>query len=112
MNLERVFVIVLDGVGVGEAPDAEDYGDVGSNSLGNTARVLGGLHLPNMGEIGLGNLTEIPGVPPQADTRGAYGKMQERSAGKDSINGHWELMGVVLPKALPTYPNGFPQDLI
>ena len=112
MKLNRVFVIVLDGVGVGEAPDAVEYGDAGSNSLGNTARVVGGLDLPNMGEIGLGNLTDILGVPPRKTTRGAYGKMQEASAGKDSINGHWELMGVVLDKPLPTYPNGFPPEVI
>ena len=112
MEIKRIFVIVLDGVGVGEAPDAADYGDEGSNSLGNTARAVGGLNLPHMGEIGLGNLTDILGVPPRQQTRGAYGKMQEASAGKDSINGHWELMGVVLSKPLPTYPQGFPPELI
>jgi phosphopentomutase len=112
MDIQRIFVIVLDGVGAGEAPDAADYGDVGSNSLGNTARVMGGLNFPNMGEIGLGNLTGILGVPPRQQTNGAYGKMQEKSAGKDSINGHWELMGVVLSKPLPTYPDGFPPEVI
>jgi phosphopentomutase len=112
MEIKRFFVIVLDGVGAGEAPDAAEYGDTGSNSLGNTARVMGGLNLPNMGAIGLGNLTAIEGVPPRQETLGAYGKMQERSAGKDSINGHWELMGVVLRKSLPTYPDGFPPEVI
>jgi phosphopentomutase len=112
MEIKRFFVIVLDGVGAGEAPDAAEYGDTGSNSLGNTARVMGGLNLPNMGAIGLGNLTAIEGVPPRQETLGAYGKMQERSAGKDSINGHWELMGVVLRKPLPTYPDGFPPEVI
>ncbi|MCE5207201.1 MAG: phosphopentomutase [Chloroflexi bacterium] len=112
MDIQRFFVIVLDGVGAGEAPDAAEYGDVGSNSLGNTARAMGGLKLPNMGEIGLGNLTDIMGVPPRTKTRGAYGRMQERSAGKDSINGHWELMGVVLQEPLPTYPDGFPPEVI
>lgn len=112
MDIRRFFVIVLDGVGAGEAPDAAEYGDAGSNSLGNTARVVGGLNLPNMEAIGLGNLTDIQGVPPRQETQGAYGKMQEASAGKDSINGHWELMGVVLPKPLPTYPDGFPQEVI
>jgi len=112
MDIQRFFVIVLDGVGAGEAPDAAEYGDVGSNSLGNTARAMGGLKLPNMGEIGLGNLTDIMGVPPRTKTCGAYGRMQEKSAGKDSINGHWELMGVVLDHPLPTYPDGFPPEVI
>lgn len=112
MTIKRFFVIVLDGVGAGEAPDAAEYGDSGSNSLGNTARVMGGLNMPNLGEIGLGNLTNILGVPPRKETRGAYGRMQEASAGKDSINGHWELMGVVLQEPLPTYPDGFPPEVI
>ena len=79
MDLQRIFVIVLDGVGAGEAPDAAEYGDQGSDSLGNTSRAVGGLHLPNMVEIGLGNLTAIQGVPPRSKTRGAYGRMQEAS---------------------------------
>ena len=112
MDIKRVFVIVLDGVGAGEAPDAADYGDEGSDSLGNTARAMGGLKLPNMGELGIGNLTDIQGVQPRTQTQGAYGRMQEASAGKDSINGHWELMGVVLQEPLPTYPNGFPPEVI
>lgn len=112
MDIKRVFVIVLDGVGAGEAPDAAEYGDEGSNSLGNTARAMGGLRLPNMGELGIGNLTDIQGVQPRTQTQGAYGRMQEASAGKDSINGHWELMGVVLQEPLPTYPNGFPPEVI
>ena len=111
-GIDRVTVILLDGVGVGALPDAADYGDEGSNSLGNTSRVLGGLTLPNMGRLGLGNLTEIEGVPPRPDTLGAYGRMAEASAGKDSTIGHWELMGVVSPRPLPTYPHGFPQELI
>jgi len=110
--VDRVIVIVLDGVGAGECPDSADYGDAGSNSLGNTARVLGGLDLPNMGALGLGNITPIEGVPPRADTLGAYGKMQEVSKGKGSIVGHWEIMGVRTEKPMPTYPDGFPDDLI
>jgi len=109
---DRVTVIVLDGVGVGALPDAADYGDEGSNSVGNTARVVGGLTLPNMGRLGLGNLTEVEGVPPRQDTLGSYGRLAEASAGKDTTFGHWELMGVVSPRPLPTYPNGFPQELI
>lgn len=112
MNLKRVIVIVLDGVGAGEAPDAAAYGDVGSNSLSNTARVIGGLHLPNMERIGLGHITPILGVEALTPTSGAYGKMQPVSAGKDSVTGHWELMGIKLTKPFPTYPNGFPPDVI
>lgn len=108
----RILVIVLDGVGAGECPDSAEYGDAGSNSLGNTARVLGGLDLPNMGAIGLGNITDIPGVPPRTDTTGAYGKMQETSKGKGSIVGHWELMGIHTEKPMPTYPDGFPDEIL
>jgi phosphopentomutase len=109
---KRITVIVLDGVGIGEAPDAADYGDVGSNSIANTARVLGGMDLPNMGAIGLGNVTPIEGVPPTDHPQGGYGKMQPYSAGKDTISGHWEMMGIYLPDPFPTYPNGFPQEIM
>lgn len=110
--INRVIVIVLDGVGAGEAPDAAAYGDTGSNSLGNTARAIGGLHIPNMEQIGLGHLTPILGVEPVEPAQGAYGKMRPISAGKDSITGHWELMGIYLPEPFPTYPNGFPSDVL
>jgi phosphopentomutase len=109
---KRITVIVLDGVGIGEAPDAADYGDVGSNSIANTARVLGGIDLPNMGAIGLGNITSIEGVPPTDHPEGGYGKMMPMSAGKDTISGHWEMMGIYLPDAFPTYPNGFPAEIM
>lgn len=112
MDIERVIVIVLDGVGVGELPDAADYGDVGSNSVGNTARVLGGLDLPNLQQLGLGNIIEILGVPPAQPAQGAYGKMAEISAGKDSVTGHWELMGIWSQRPMPTYPHGFPAELL
>ncbi len=112
MKIERIAVIVIDGVGVGELPDANKYGDSGSNTLSNIARVLGGLELPNMGGIGLGNITPIEGVPPCEMTRGAYGKCQEISKGKDSVTGHWELMGVEVKKPFPTYPNGFPKEVL
>jgi phosphopentomutase len=111
-NVDRATVVVLDGVGVGALPDAADFGDEGSNSVGNTARVVGGLTLPNLGRLGLGNVTDIVGVPSMTDTCGAYGRMAEVSAGKDSTVGHWELMGVVSPRPLPTYPQGFPRELI
>jgi len=107
-----MIVIVLDGVGAGEAPDADLYGDVGSNSLANTARAVGGLRLPNMEKIGLGYITPILGVPPAAHPSGAYGKLTPRSVGKDTISGHWEMMGVILTKPLPTYPAGFPPEVI
>lgn len=112
MKIDRIAVIVLDGVGAGALPDADQYGDVGSNSLSNTARVLGGIDLPNMGEIGLGNITPMQGVPPRLETRGAYGKCAELSRGKDSVTGHWELMGIEVKQAFPTYPDGFPKEVL
>jgi phosphopentomutase len=111
MSIKRVIVIVLDGVGIGEAPDAQLYGDEGSNSIVNTAKAVGGLQVPNMGELGLGNITTVEGVP-STTAKGAFGKMQPMSAGKDSVSGHWELMGIRLSKAFPTYPDGFPSDVI
>ncbi len=108
----RITVIILDGVGIGAAPDAADYGDEGSNSIANTARVLGGIDLPNMGRIGLGNITEIEGVPPTDQPQGGFGRMQPMSAGKDTISGHWEMMGIHLPEPSPTYPHGFPPEIM
>ncbi len=110
--IRRVIVIVLDGVGIGAAPDAAQYGDEGSHSLANTANAVGGLQLPNLQELGLGCITPIMGVPPPPMPRGCYGKMQPKSAGKDTITGHWELMGIYLPEAFPTYPLGFPPDVV
>jgi phosphopentomutase len=110
--IRRMIVIVLDGVGAGEAPDAADYGDVGSNSLGNTARVLGGIDLPHMGALGLGYITPILGVPPAEHPQGAFGRLTPRSPGKDTISGHWELMGIRLDTPFPTYPDGFPPEVI
>ncbi len=112
MNIKRVILIVLDGVGVGELPDAADFNDAGNNSLGNVAKAVGGLNLPNLQKMGLGNLTDIQGVPPCDNTTGAYGKMAEKSKGKDTTIGHWELMGVVSDKPLPVFPNNFPPQLI
>jgi phosphopentomutase len=109
---QRIVVIVLDGVGAGEAPDAADYGDVGSNSLGNTARAVGGLNLPNLARLGFGGITPIEGVPASLHRCGAFGKCIPRSAGKDTVTGHWELMGIRLSLPFPTYPNGFPADVI
>jgi phosphopentomutase len=109
---KRFILIVLDSVGIGELPDADQYGDVGSNTLVNTARTVGGLRVPHLAALGLGNITAIPGVAPSAAPEGNYGKMAERSAGKDSTSGHWELMGLVTEKPFPTYPQGFPADVI
>lgn len=109
---QRFIVLVLDGVGAGAAPDAADYGDEGSNSLSNTALAVGGLDLPNLGRLGLGHITPILGVEAVAQPQGAYGKMTPRSAGKDTIAGHWELMGIHLDTALPLFPNGFPPEIL
>ena len=111
-DIRRVILIVLDSVGCGDAPDAADYGDEGSNTLANTAQAVGGLKLPHLGQLGLGNTTSIEGVPPVDAPSGAYGRLTETSAGKDTTSGHWELAGVPVLKAFPTYPNGFPADLI
>lgn len=109
---KRIAVIVLDGVGIGAAPDAADYGDEGSNSIGNVAKVLGGICLPNMQKIGLGNVANIQGLPPTATPEGGYGKMQPMSAGKDTMQGHWEMMGIYLPEPSPTYSSGFPDEIM
>jgi len=110
--LKRAIVIVLDSAGIGELPDAEKYGDLGSNTIVNIAKNYDELRLPNMKKLGLGNITDIPNVESQVDCSGAYGKMAERSAGKDTTTGHWELMGVTLKKAFPTYPYAFSEEII
>jgi phosphopentomutase len=103
---------VLDSVGCGDAPDAAQYGDEGSNTLANMARAVGGLKVPNLARLGLGNITPIQGVPPADAPLGAYGRLTEVSAGKDTTTGHWELAGVPVFRPFPTYPDGFPADLI
>jgi phosphopentomutase len=112
VQIKRVIVIVLDGVGAGEAHDTASYGDSGSNSLGNTARAIGGLKLPNLEALGFGYITPMQGVEAVAQPGGAFGRMQPVSAGKDSVTGHWELMGVYLERPFPTYPDGFPPDVL
>ncbi|HZO88078.1 MAG TPA: phosphopentomutase, partial [Chthonomonadaceae bacterium] len=112
MQIKRVFIVVLDGVGAGELPDAANYGDAGSNTLAHTAQAVGGLKLPQMSHLGLGNILPIEGVPPAAAPLGCYGKMREASPGKDTITGHWEIAGVILPRPFPTYPHGFPPEVI
>ena len=108
----RAVILVLDGVGVGEAPDAAAYGDAGSNTLGNVSRAGDGLTLPNLQALGLGNIAPLAGVAPTDVPQGAWGMMQPASAGKDSIAGHWEIAGLHLDRPFPTYPNGFPSEVL
>src|SRR5918998_5243000 len=108
----RAVVVVLDGVGAGNAPDAADFGDEGANTLVNTARAVGGLEVPNLQALGLGNVVEIEGVPSDPSPRAAHGLMVERSAAKATLVGHWEMMGIVSEDPLPTYPDGFPDEII
>jgi phosphopentomutase len=110
--MPRACVIVLDAVGAGALPDAADYGDEGSDTLGNVARAVGGLDLPSLEALGLGNVEPLEGCPPQPGAPAVAGRLIPRSKGKDTTTGHWELMGVVTPQALPTYPHGFPFEVI
>ncbi|MBN2618569.1 MAG: phosphopentomutase [Spirochaetales bacterium] len=111
-NIDRVTLIVLDSAGVGFLPDAELFGDAGSNTFGHIAESTGGLKLPNMASLGLGNLTSIKGVEPLKETTGSYGKAVEKSRGKDTTVGHWEIAGLVKETPFPSYPNGFPQIVL
>ncbi len=108
----RVFLIVLDGVGIGELPDAGDYGDRGSHTLLHVAEAAGGLEVPVLERLGLGSLEKLPGVRRLSDPEGARAILAQRSAGKDSTTGHWELMGLTLAQPFPTYPKGFPEALL
>jgi len=108
----RAAIIVLDGVGIGEAPDAAAYGDVGSNTLGNIARAVDGLDLPSLRHSGLGNIAPLAGMAPVQKPTAAWGMMVPRSAGKDSTTGHWEIAGVHIERPFPTYPNGFPSEIV
>jgi phosphopentomutase len=108
----RACVIVLDAVGAGELPDAAQYGDEGSDTLGNIAKAVGGLDLPSMEALGLGNIEPLEGCPPQPGAPAVAGRLVERSKGKDTTTGHWELMGIVTAQPFPTYPHGFPHDVI
>ena len=110
--MPRACVIVLDAVGAGELPDAAEYGDEGSNTLGNVAKAVGGLDLPNLEHLGFGNVEDLLGCPPMEGAPALAGRLFERSKGKDTTTGHWELMGIVTPVAMPTYPHGFPFEVI
>jgi phosphopentomutase len=108
----KVVLVVCDSLGVGEAPDAGDYGDEGADTAGHAAAAVGGLELPTLEAWGFGRLTRIAGVEPVDPAGAVVGRMAERSAGKDTTTGHWEMMGVVLDQPFPTYPGGFPPEVI
>ena len=110
--MKRAVILILDGVGIGEAPDAAAYGDAGSDTLGNVARACGGLALPRLERLGLGNIRPLDGLARRGDAAGAWGMMRPASAGKDSTTGHWEIAGIHLERAFPTYPTGFPREVI
>ncbi|MGE5591830.1 MAG: phosphopentomutase [Bacillota bacterium] len=111
-GVHRVILVVLDSVGIGEMPDAADYGDVGSNTLGNIARARRGLKMPNLGRLGLGNIAPLEGVPAARSPAGTFGRMAIHSPGKDTMTGHWEIAGILLEKAFRVYPQAFPPDVI
>jgi phosphopentomutase len=110
--IDRVIWIVLDSVGMGEMYDAKKYGDEGANTLGNISKTLGGLNLPNLVKLGLGNIDEIKGIEKCDEPVGCYARFSEASDGKDTTTGHWEMGGVVLEQAFPSFPNGFPSDIV
>lgn len=110
--MKRVVLIVLDSVGIGEMPDADLYNDVGSNTIGNISKKVGGLKLPNLEKLGLGNIDGAEGINKTTNPTGIFGKCAEISKGKDTVTGHWEMSGVILEKPLNTYPNGFPSSII
>jgi phosphopentomutase len=110
-TFSRAIVLVLDGAGIGALPDAGTYGDEGSDTLGNTCRQVT-VHTPTLQALGLGCIAPLRGIPPAAQPTAAFGRMAERSPGKDSVTGHWEMTGIVLEHAFPTFPHGFPRELI
>jgi len=112
MSISRIIILVCDSLGVGELPDAPAYGDAGSNTLKHLSEAVGGIFVPNLEKLGIGKLTEVKGVRSDLPAMGGYGKMQERSAGKDTTTGHWEMMGLICEKPFPTYPNGFPREIL
>ncbi|MFF0826886.1 phosphopentomutase [Brevibacillus sp. NPDC003359] len=112
MQYSRVFLIVMDSVGIGEQPDAPKFNDAGANTLGHIAERVAGFSLPNLQKLGLGNIAPLQNVAPVAIPMAHYGKMQEISMGKDTTTGHWEIMGLHVSTPFNTYPDGFPQELI
>ncbi len=112
MKINRVILIVLDSVGIGSLPDAHLYNDAGSNTLGNIARLFHDFYIPNLIDMGLGNIDPSNKLAKTDHPTAAYGKAIEKSAGKDTTTGHWEICGIVLDKPFPTFPNGFPKEFI
>ena len=111
-EINRVILIVLDSVGIGALPDAEEYGDKGANTLVHTAQEIGGFNLPNLEKLGLGKIADIQGIDSNLKAEGVYTKMKEKSIGKDTTTGHWELAGLVSERPFPVYPDGFPDEVI
>ena len=111
-KVKRVILIVLDSAGIGALPDAADYGDEGANTLLHIGEYFNGIDLPEMEKMGLGKIERIPGLSPDIKATGSYGKMAEASRGKDTTTGHWELAGIILREPFPTYPDGFPDEVI
>lgn len=111
-KFDRIFLVVMDSVGIGEAPDARKFNDKGADTLGHIAEHMNGLHMPNMGELGLSNIREIKGIERALKPKAHFTKMQEASNGKDTMTGHWEIMGLHIEQPFQTFPNGFPKELI
>ena len=109
---KKIYVIVMDSVGIGEAPDADKFGDVGSHTLGHIAEKMNGLNMPNMADLGLSNIRELQGIEKSEAPKAFYGMMQEASVGKDTMTGHWEIMGLHIDTPFKVYPEGFPQELV
>ena len=112
MNVNRVILIVLDSVGIGALPDASEFGDEGSNTLGHISELYPSLHIPNLVEMGLGNIDPNNGIAKTSHPTAAYGKASEQSKGKDTTTGHWEMAGTIIKESFPTFPDGFPTDFI
>ncbi|OUZ11763.1 phosphopentomutase [Bacillus pumilus] len=109
---KRIFLVVMDSVGIGEAPDAAEFNDVGADTLGHIAEKMNGLHMPNMAKLGLSHIKEIKGIPADEKPLAYYGKMQEASNGKDTMTGHWEIMGLYIDTPFRVFPDGFPDELL
>ena len=109
---KRVFLIVMDSVGIGEAPDAEQFGDKGADTLGHIAEKMNGLKMPNLGKLGLSHIDEIKGIKKVDKPQAFYTKMKEASNGKDTMTGHWEIMGLNIETPFKVFPNGFPDELL
>jgi phosphopentomutase len=112
MQINRVIIVVIDACGIGELPDAHLYGDTGASTIPNVARAVGGLNMPNAERLGLGNIAPILGIQPSSKAIGCFGRMAEKSSGKDSTTGHWEIAGIILDRPFPLFPNGFPDILV